>query len=33
MMRCSTEPRIRKFVKGYGFCHLLKSLVINMVKN
>ena len=32
-MRYSTEPRFRKYVKGYVFCHLLKILVINMVKN
>ena len=33
MMRYSIEPRFRKYVKGYGFCHLLKTLVINLVKN
>ena len=32
-MRYSTEPRFRKYVKGYGFCHLQVNLVINMVKN
>ena len=32
-MRYSTEPRFRKYVKGYGFCHLQENLVINMVKN
>ena len=31
-MGYSTERRFRKYVKGYGFCHLLKNLVINMVK-
>ena len=29
-MRYSTEPKFRKYVKGYGF--LLESLEINMVK-
>ena len=32
-MRYSTEPKFRKYVKGYGFCHLQENLVINMVKN
>ena len=33
-MRYSTEPRFRKYVKGYGFfCHLQEKLMINMVKN
>ena len=32
-MRYSTEPRFRKCVKSYVFCHLLKILVKNMVKN
>ena len=32
-MRYSTEPRFRKYVKGYVFCHLQENLVINMVKN
>ena len=31
-MTYSTEPRFRKYVKGYGFLSLTKSLVINMVK-
>ena len=30
-MRYSTDPRFRKYVKGF-FC-LIKILVINMVKN
>ena len=33
-MRYSTEPRFRKYVKGYGFFVICKTnLVINMVKN
>ena len=32
-MRYSIEPKFIKYVKDYGFCHLLKNLVINMVKN
>ena len=32
-MSYSTEPRKIKYVEGYGFCHLQKNLVINMVKN
>ena len=32
-MRYSTEPKFRKYVKGYGFLPLLESLEINMVKN
>ena len=32
-MRYSTEPQFRKYVKGYGFCLLLESLEIYMVKN
>ena len=32
-MRYSAEPKFRKYVKGYGFYHLQKNLVINMVKN
>ena len=38
-LRYSTEPRFRKYVKGYGFLsfssffYLQKKLVINMVKN
>ena len=31
-MRYSTEPKHRKYVKGYGFLHLQEDLVINMVK-
>ena len=31
-MRYSTEPILRKYVKGYGF-HLQENLVTNMVKN
>ena len=30
-MRYSTEPRFKKYIKGYGF--LQEYLVINMVKN
>ena len=32
MMRYSTEPRFRKYVMLMAFCHLLETLVINMVK-
>ena len=32
-MRYSTEPKFRKYVKGYAFCHLQENLVINVVKN
>ena len=32
-MRYSTEPRFRKYVKGYGFLSFAKKLVKNMVKN
>ena len=32
MIRYAIEPRFRKYFKGYGFCHLLKTLVINMIK-
>ena len=32
-MRYSTEPRFRKYVKGYSFLSFAKKLVINMVKN
>ena len=32
-MRYLTEPRFRKYVKGYGFLLFAKNLVINMVKN
>ena len=28
-MRYSTEPRFRKYVKGYGFRHLQENLVKN----
>ena len=28
-MRYSTEPRFRKYVKGYGFSHLKENLVKN----
>ena len=31
-MRHSTEPKYRKYVKGYGFLHSQENLVINMVK-
>ena len=31
-MRYSTEPRFRKYVKGYGLLSFAKNLVINMVK-
>ena len=31
-MRYSTEPKYRKYVKGYGFLHSQEYLVINMVK-
>ena len=31
-MRYSTEAKFRKYVEGYGFCHLQENLVINMVK-
>ena len=31
-MRYSTEPKYRKYVKGYGFLHSQEDLVINMVK-
>ena len=31
-MRHSTEPRFRKYVKGYGFLPFARKLVINMVK-
>ena len=31
-MRYSTEPKYRKYVKGYGFSHSQEDLVINMVK-
>ena len=31
-MRYSLEPKYRKYVEGYGFCHLQKKLVINIVK-
>ena len=35
-MRYSTEPRFRKYVKGYGFLSFAKKIghwVINMVKD
>ena len=32
-MRCSIEPRERRYVKGYGFYLLLEILITNMVKN
>ena len=32
-MRYSLEPKYRRYVKGYGFCHLQETLEINMVKN
>ena len=32
-MRYSLEPTYRRYVKGYGFCHLQENLEINMVKN
>ena len=34
-MRYSTEPKLRKYVKGYGFFVILslENLVINIVKN
>ena len=31
-MRYSTEPKYRKYVKGYIFSHLPENLVISMVK-
>ena len=33
MMQCSIEPRMKKYVKKYGFCHLLEIDLINMEKN
>ena len=34
-MRYSTEPRFRKYVKGYGFLSFAKKFVtkVNMVKS
>ena len=32
-MRYSTEPRFRKYVKGYGFLTFARNLVISMAKN
>ena len=32
-MKYSTEPKLRKYVKGYFFYHLHKNLVTNMLKN
>ena len=32
-MRYSTEPKFRKYVKGYGFLSFAKNLVIYMVKS
>ena len=32
-MRYSTEPRFRKYIKGYDFLSFAKKFVINMVKN
>ena len=31
-MRYSTESRFRKYIQGYGFCHLQENLVITMIK-
>ena len=32
-MKYSTEPKYRKYVKGYGFLSLARKLVENLVKN
>ena len=32
-MRYSLEPKYRKYVLGYGFCHLQENLEIDLVKN
>ena len=32
-MRCSLEPRKRKYVEGYDFLSFGRNLEINMVKN
>ena len=32
-MRCSIEPRERRYVEGYGFLSFARNLIINMVKN
>ena len=32
-MRYSTEPRFRKYIKGYGFLSFAKKFSNNMVKN
>ena len=32
-MRYSTEPKYRKYDKGYGFLSFARNLTINMVKN
>ena len=32
-MRYSTEPKFRKYLKGYDLCLLPEHLEINMVKN
>ena len=32
-MRYSTQPKFRKYVKGYGFLSLQENVMINMVKN
>ena len=32
-MGYSTQPKLRKYFKGYGFCHLQENLVVNIVKN
>ena len=32
-MRYSTEPKFKKYVEGYGFCHLQENLTINMLTN
>ena len=32
-MRYSLAPTYRRYVKGYGFCHLQENLEISMIKN
>ena len=32
-MRYSTEPKFRKYVKGYGFLSFARKFEKNMVKN
>ena len=33
MTRYSIEPRTRKYVNGYGFCHFQKKFLTNIENN